>query len=204
MQVFTEFIKSDLTEDQILPVLRQLLPVLLNILGAPEVGPTVLIDASPNEPVCQHHSALTRARTLSVFRQCVESLYMVKDQYPEAVKEATATVLPVWLDAFKTLLNADPRSDVENTPNWDGLAIRIQVLKVWHLLHYSSQEGLMRSWTRLLILSRHPSPVHSRHTSKTFSPPLFSTCPPFTLPSLPTTCEAHRLCLALVKMNRLN
>ncbi|KAI0721417.1 ARM repeat-containing protein [Cerioporus squamosus] len=112
MQVFTEFIKSDLTEDQILPVLRQLLPVLLNILGAPE-----------------QHSALTRARTLSVFRQCVESLYMVKDQYPDAVKEATATVLPVWLDAFKTLLNVDPRSDVENAPNWDGLAIRIQIFK---------------------------------------------------------------------------
>jgi hypothetical protein len=40
MQVFTEFIKSDLTEDQILPVLRDLLPVLLSILGAPEVVPT--------------------------------------------------------------------------------------------------------------------------------------------------------------------
>lgn len=38
MQVFTEFIKADLTEDQILPVLRQLLPVLLNILGATEVS----------------------------------------------------------------------------------------------------------------------------------------------------------------------
>lgn len=37
MQVFTEFIKSDLTEDQILPVLRELLPVLLGILGRPEV-----------------------------------------------------------------------------------------------------------------------------------------------------------------------
>jgi len=37
MQVFTEFIKSDLTEDQILPVLRQLLPVLLGILGSTEV-----------------------------------------------------------------------------------------------------------------------------------------------------------------------
>ena len=38
MQVFTEFIKSDLTEDQILPVLRELLPVLLNILGSTEVN----------------------------------------------------------------------------------------------------------------------------------------------------------------------
>jgi hypothetical protein len=37
MQVFTEFIKDDLTEDQILPVLRQLLPVLLTILGSTEV-----------------------------------------------------------------------------------------------------------------------------------------------------------------------
>lgn len=37
MQVFTEFIKSDLTEDQILPVLRELLPVLMSILGSTEV-----------------------------------------------------------------------------------------------------------------------------------------------------------------------
>lgn len=37
MTVFTEFIKSDLSEDQILPVLRQLLPVLLAILGDTEV-----------------------------------------------------------------------------------------------------------------------------------------------------------------------
>ena len=37
MQVFAEFIKSDLTEDQILSILRELLPVLLSILGATEV-----------------------------------------------------------------------------------------------------------------------------------------------------------------------
>lgn len=37
MQVFNEFIKTDLTEDQILPVLRDLLPVLLNILGSTQV-----------------------------------------------------------------------------------------------------------------------------------------------------------------------
>ncbi|KAI8980578.1 ARM repeat-containing protein [Trametes punicea] len=125
MQVFTEFIKSDLTEDQLLPVLRQLLPVLLNILGTPE-----------------QHSALTRSRTISVFRQCVESLYMVKDQYPEAVKEATATVLHVWLDAFKTLLSIDPRADVENTPNWDGLAIRIQVFKTLETIQTSFPRAL--------------------------------------------------------------
>lgn len=55
---------------------------------------------------------------------------MVKDQYPEAVSEATGTILPVWLDAFKVLLNIDPRQDVENTSDWDGLSIRVQVFKV--------------------------------------------------------------------------
>lgn len=37
MQVFAEFIKSELTEDQTLPILRDLLPVLLSILGSTEV-----------------------------------------------------------------------------------------------------------------------------------------------------------------------
>lgn len=55
---------------------------------------------------------------------------MVKDQHPQAVKEATASVLPVWLEAFKVLLNIDPQQDVRNTDNWDGLTIRIQVFKV--------------------------------------------------------------------------
>lgn len=43
MQVFTEFIKSDLTEDQILPVLRELLPVLLSILGSTEVVFSIIL-----------------------------------------------------------------------------------------------------------------------------------------------------------------
>ncbi|KAG6872765.1 hypothetical protein C0995_006804 [Termitomyces sp. Mi166 len=112
MQVFTEFIKDDLTEDQILPVLRQLLPVLLTILGSKDT-----------------YTALTRARTVSVFRQCVAALYMVKDQHPQATKEAASTILPVWLEAFQVLLNIDPKLDVTRTDNWDGLAIRIQVFK---------------------------------------------------------------------------
>ncbi|EIW87234.1 ARM repeat-containing protein [Coniophora puteana RWD-64-598 SS2] len=111
MEVFAEFIKSDLTEDQILPVLRQLLPVLLNILGDTE-----------------KHSPLTRARTISVFRQCITSLYMVKGEHRDAVNEATATVLPVWLDAFKVLLNMDPLLDV-NSASWDTLLIKVEIFK---------------------------------------------------------------------------
>ncbi|KAJ6520160.1 armadillo-type protein [Mycena sanguinolenta] len=125
MQVFTEFIKSDLTEDQILPVLRDLLPVLLSILGAPEV-----------------HSPLTRARTVSVFRQCVSALYMVKGQHPQAVKEAIATILPIWLEAFKVLLSTDPQVDIVNAQNWDALAVRIQVFKTLDVIHTSFPRAL--------------------------------------------------------------
>lgn len=57
MQVFTEFIHADLTEDQILPVLRQLLPVLLAILGSTEV---LLLLLSVHYQ-CSHMSQALRA-----------------------------------------------------------------------------------------------------------------------------------------------
>lgn len=53
----------------------------------------------------------------------------MKDLHPQAVKEATAQVLPVWLEAFKVLLSLDPAQEVASN-NWDGLAIRIQIFKV--------------------------------------------------------------------------
>lgn len=62
---------------------------------------------------------------------------MVKDQHPQAVKEATATILPVWLEAFKVLLNIDPLKDVSNQDNWDGLAVRIQIFRVCNQLHHA-------------------------------------------------------------------
>lgn len=41
MQVMAEFVRSDVSEDQILPILRQLLPVLMSILGDPLVSSIV-------------------------------------------------------------------------------------------------------------------------------------------------------------------
>ncbi|KAF5384768.1 hypothetical protein D9615_001050 [Tricholomella constricta] len=148
MQVFTEFIKSDLTEDQILPVLRQLLPVLLSILGSTE-----------------SHSAPTRARTVSVFRQCVTALFMVKDQHPQATKEAVASVLPVWLEAFKVLLKINPSQDVQNTENWDGLAVRIQIFKTLDIIHTSFPRALTPYLQQFLS----DSLVHLQALHPTFS-----------------------------------
>ncbi|CAE7208239.1 unnamed protein product [Rhizoctonia solani] len=125
MQVMAEFVRSDVTEDQILPILRQLLPVLMNILGDPS-----------------KHASLTRARTISVFRQCVEALYMVKEQHPSAVTEATTSVLPTWLNAFQVLLAFDPQPDVSGSDNWDGLAVRTEVYRSLNTIHTSFPKSL--------------------------------------------------------------
>jgi hypothetical protein len=39
MQVFIEFVMTGLTEDQLLPAMRELLPVLMSILSTNEVSP---------------------------------------------------------------------------------------------------------------------------------------------------------------------
>jgi len=83
---------------------------------------------------------------------------MVKDQHPEATKEAVASVLPVWLEAFKVLLNIDPKMDVVNKDNWDGLAIRIQVFKVGN--NVSSHSHLADHGYRLSIPSLSPFLEH--------------------------------------------
>ncbi|KAL5519373.1 hypothetical protein ACEPAH_1056 [Sanghuangporus vaninii] len=132
MQVLNEFIKSDLTEDQILPLLRELLPVLLSILGSTQ------------------HTPLTRARAVSVFRQCIATLYMVKEQHPQAVKEATGSILPVWIDAFKVLLNVSPESDVANVQSWDALAIRIEIFKTLDTIHMGFAKSLSPHYNELL------------------------------------------------------
>ncbi|KIJ34652.1 hypothetical protein M422DRAFT_76407 [Sphaerobolus stellatus SS14] len=143
MQVLTEMVKDDLTEDQLLPVLRQLLPVLMNILGDPS-----------------RHSAVTRARSVAVFRQCLSALYMVKDQYPQTIKEAVESVLPQWIDAFKVLINQDPAAEVANPDNWDALLIRLQIFKtlnniqtIFNRIFKSSAETFLNaSLTHLQVL----------------------------------------------------
>ena len=54
---------------------------------------------------------------------------MVKDQHPQAAKEAAGNVLPAWLEAFKVLLDLDPEQDVSGE-HWDGLEVRIQIFRV--------------------------------------------------------------------------
>jgi hypothetical protein len=81
---------------------------------------------------------------------------MVKDQHPQAVKEVTASILPVWLEAFKLLLSIDPHQDVVNGNNWDGLAVRIQIFKVGvqsHILYIGYSVLQCRPSTQFILHS---------------------------------------------------
>lgn len=136
MHLFSEFVQSELAEDQILPVLRQLLPILLNILGNPTA-----------------HSHLTRARAITVFRQCVTALNMVRKEYPDAVKEALTTVLPEWIQAFQVLLAQDPLVDVASASDWDPLAVRIQIFKTLDIVQTNFSAAVKPFIEQLLELT---------------------------------------------------
>lgn len=59
---------------------------------------------------------------------------MVKEQHPQSVKEASASVLPVWLEAFRTLLSIDPVAEVMGAQSWDALIIRLEIFRVSYLI----------------------------------------------------------------------
>lgn len=113
MRVLNDFISVDLTEDQLLPIAQNLLPQILTIL-------------SQNET----HSFSTRARGVLIFRQCVMTLFTVKEEHPQAVKTAVGEILPVWLNAFAQLLERDPVEELQGKDGWEPLAIRTAIFNV--------------------------------------------------------------------------
>nr|XP_019009559.1 uncharacterized protein I206_06208 [Kwoniella pini CBS 10737]OCF48340.1 hypothetical protein I206_06208 [Kwoniella pini CBS 10737] len=116
MRVISDFVRNDLSEDQLLPVVQDLLPAVLGILGDPE-----------------RHSATTRAQTISVFRQTLRMLETVKDEHPASVKSAMDSLSPVWLSAFTQLLSLDASEEVRK--NWEELSLRIEIFRTFSLFH---------------------------------------------------------------------
>ena len=77
---------------------------------------------------------------------------MVKDQHPAAVQEATASIIPVWLEAFKVLLDLDISQDV-NEQSWDGIAIRKELFRVCVPGAYILRPALIREAQTLDVLN---------------------------------------------------
>ncbi|KAI9638767.1 armadillo-type protein [Dioszegia hungarica] len=110
MRVIAEFVKNDLSEDQLLPVVRDLLPALLQVLG----------DSNT-------HSYTTRSECVATFRQVLRMLETVREEHPAAVKQALEEIGDIWLGAFRTLLSLNARTEVE--ASWDSLGLRIEIFR---------------------------------------------------------------------------
>jgi hypothetical protein len=117
MRVVLEFVKNDLSEDQLIPVITELVPALLAILGNPQ------------------HSFATRADTVAVYRHIVTMLSTIKDEHPQAVRQALDGMAGVWFNAFTQLLSIDAAADV--SASWESLALRIQIFRVLLTFQFS-------------------------------------------------------------------
>ncbi|KAK1923454.1 armadillo-type protein [Papiliotrema laurentii] len=136
MRVISEFVKNELSEDQLLPVVRDLAPALLNILGNP-----------------QAHSPATRASTVNVFRQVVRMLETVKDEHPQAVKQALDGLCPAWFGAFQQLLAQDPAQEVAQS--WESIGIRIEIFRTFQTFFNAFPKVITSNLTTYIPLAIH-------------------------------------------------
>ena len=92
-----------------------------------------MYDETGNELIeAQSHSPFTRASTINVFRQVMRMLETVRDEHPQAVRQALKQIAPIWLQTFQQMLAADAAAEVSD--NWEMLGIRIEILRVGHAL----------------------------------------------------------------------
>ncbi|GAA5921433.1 hypothetical protein JCM3775_003046 [Rhodotorula graminis] len=165
MCALSDFVSISLTEDQLLPVAREMLPTLLSILGA-----------------AQTYGPATRARAVHIFRQSVMTLFTVKDEFPDAVKAAVVDILPQWLGAFDQILRVDVASDLASDAGWDNIAVRTAIFQALEIILNSFPSTLKGTLATYLSLA-------SAHLSSLF--PIFtaaslSNSSDFTLPTSQT------------------
>lgn len=114
MALLSEFVRVEMDEVQLMQVAKEILPALEQVLAQED-----------------QHSAHVRARCVLVFRQCLTTLYMVKEQCPDVVKQASQTMLSRWLSIMQSLLARDAAqqlgSDLQQ--GWQTLALRNEIFK---------------------------------------------------------------------------
>ncbi|BGP38381.1 hypothetical protein JCM10449v2_002313 [Rhodotorula kratochvilovae] len=153
MRALSDFVSISLTEDQLLPVAREMLPTLLAILGAPQVyGPS------------------TRARAVLIFRQSVMTLFTVKDEFPDAVKAAIGEILPQWLGAFQQLLSVDVAGELSAAETWDNIAVRTAIFQSLEIILNSFPSTLKNDLPQYLsVASSHLSSLLPVYTAASLS-----------------------------------
>ncbi|KAI5452485.1 hypothetical protein NCC49_000648 [Naganishia albida] len=114
LDVLKEFLQQDLPEDQLMDFLKEIAPVLLSLLNNPQTAPAV------------------QAATISLFRESVNTLHYLKDEFSEVTERAINDVIPVWLEHMrKSLTQIDiGQAFVENPEYaWQLLKVRYSIFK---------------------------------------------------------------------------
>lgn len=110
LKFLSDFAQEDVDESQLLVIARDFVPLLQGVLGN------------------SAHSAHTHARCMLVFRQCLTSLYIVRDTYTSTVREALAVYLPPWLEAMDAMLAAPLPSDADAAA-WETFGLRREIFR---------------------------------------------------------------------------
>ncbi|KAJ1032127.1 hypothetical protein NDA18_001626 [Ustilago nuda] len=114
MALLSEFVRVEMDEIQLIQVAKEILPALEQVLVQEE-----------------RHNAYIRARCVLVFRQCLTTLFMVRETYPDVVKQASQTMLPCWLALMQSLLERDAAQQLGPglQQGWGTLALRNEIFK---------------------------------------------------------------------------
>ncbi|EPQ29170.1 uncharacterized protein PFL1_03457 [Pseudozyma flocculosa PF-1] len=114
MTLLCDFVKVEMDEVQLMQVAREVLPTLEELLADE-----------------QRHTPHIRARCILVFRQCLTTLFMVRESFPDVAKQASNELLPRWLSAMESLLAKDAAAELQSggERGWETLSLRNEIFK---------------------------------------------------------------------------
>ncbi|CAG8582775.1 7850_t:CDS:2 [Rhizophagus irregularis] len=74
------------------------------------------------------HSYKTRGRAITIFKQCIEILVMLKEEHPEAIEPFLKPILPEWLQVFSNILKKRTidNEEIEN----EEYGLKLEIVKV--------------------------------------------------------------------------
>lgn len=109
---FADLVQEELDENQLLLVARDYVPLLHRVLVDPRYAPHV------------------HARCVLVFRQCLVSLFTVRDAYADTVRAAVDAHLPTWLDTAGRLLDTRVFAADWSAATWETLGLRRELVRM--------------------------------------------------------------------------
>ncbi|KAM3584016.1 hypothetical protein VKS41_003985 [Umbelopsis sp. WA50703] len=115
MRVLTELVSNDLTVEQFPQIAPVLCPQLLAILTN---------DA--------HYSLRTRGRAVSIFRNCLEMVFMIKEEHAASAEQFLAPILPQWHEAFLVILKHQSQGDEET--RFDEYGLKLEIVKCINMI----------------------------------------------------------------------